>query len=175
MNGADLIAQGLLAAGVHRVFSLSGNQILSLYDALDRAGIAITHTRHEGAAVHMADGWARLTGQVGVALVTAATGHANALGALAMAETGETPLVLLSGHAPYGKAGAFQEMDQRALAQPITRWSATASSAEQLPSLLRTAFTRARANRPGPVSLSLPVDVHEATPHALTEPPIATD
>jgi acetolactate synthase-1/2/3 large subunit len=163
MNGANLIALGLVDAGVRRVFSLSGNQVLSLYDALDRAGIAITHTRHEGAAVHMADGHARLTGEVGVALVTAATGHANALGALAMAESGETPLVLLSGHAPYGKVGAFQQMDQEAVARPITCWSATASSADQLPSLLKTAFARARAGRPGPVSLNLPVDVLEAT------------
>ncbi|HEU5314787.1 MAG TPA: thiamine pyrophosphate-binding protein [Chloroflexota bacterium] len=184
MRGADLVAQALAAAGVRRVFSLSGNQVLSLYDALDRAGIAIIHTRHEGAAVHMADGHARLTGEVGVALVTAATGHANALGALAMAESGETPLVLLSGHAPYGKAGAFQQMDQERLARPITHWAATASSADQLPALLETAFARACAARPGPVSLNLPVDVLEAAapassapsaPSALLDPAHASD
>src|SRR5687767_13525193 len=91
-NGAQLIVQALAEAGVRRVFSLSGNQVLSLYEALDRAGIEIVHTRHEGAAVHMADAWARLTGEVGVCLVTAGPGHANALGALAMAASGESPV-----------------------------------------------------------------------------------
>ena len=90
-TGAGAVARTLAGAGVRRVFSLSGNQVLSLYEALDRAGIGIVHTRHEGAAVHMADGWARLTGEVGVALVSAGPGHANALGALAMAGAGSRP------------------------------------------------------------------------------------
>lgn len=175
VNGAQLIARGLVSAGVRRVFSLSGNQVLSLYEALDREGIAITHTRHEGAAVHMADAWARLTGEVGVCLVTAGPGHANALGALAMAESGESPLVLLSGHAPrehvgaatalsgQAKAGSFQAMDQVALARPLSRWAEVATDAAQLPSLLQSAFARARCGRAGPVSLSLPVNVLEST------------
>ena len=174
MNGAQLVARGLAAMGVRRVFSLSGNQVLSLYEALDREGIGIVHTRHEAAAVHMADAWARLTGEMGVCLVTAGPGHANALGALAMAESGESPVVMLSGHAPLeragaaveemrGKPGAFQEMDQAGLARPVTRWAAVATAVEQLPELLETAFARARAGRPGPVSLSLPVNVLEDT------------
>src|SRR5690349_18765590 len=96
-SGAQVVADWLAAAGVRIVFSLSGNQILPLYDALDRAGIHIVHTRHESGAVHMADAYARLTGQVGVCLVTAGPGHANALGALAMAEAAESSVLLLSG------------------------------------------------------------------------------
>ena len=141
-TGAGAVARTLAGAGVRRVFSLSGNQVLSLYEALDRAGIGIVHTRHEGAAVHMADGWARLTGEVGVALVSAGPGHANALGALAMAGAGESPLLLLSGHAPLARAGqgAFQEMDQVGLARPLTRWAQVARHPGEVAGLVGTAL-----------------------------------
>ena len=178
VTGARLMARDLAARGVRVVFSLSGNQVLSLYEALDREGIRIVHTRHEGAAVHMADAWARLTGEVGVCLVTAGPGHANAMGALAMAESGESPVVLVSGHAPVeggadadggrAKAGSFQAMDQVGLARPITRWAGVATEAAHLPGLIETAFARARAGRAGPVSLSVPVNVLEVEMQAGT-------
>ena len=166
-TGAGAVARTLAGAGVRRVFSLSGNQVLSLYEALDRAGIGIVHTRHEGAAVHMADGWARLTGEVGVALVSAGPGHANALGALAMAGAGESPLLLLSGHAPLARAGqgAFQEMDQVGLARPLTRWAQVARHPGEVAGLVGAALRAAQGGfapgTPGPVHLSLPVDVLE--------------
>jgi acetolactate synthase-1/2/3 large subunit len=164
-TGAAAVARALARAGVRRVFSLSGNQVLSLYEALDRAGVAIVHTRHEGAAVHMADAWARLTGEVGVCLVSAGPGHANALGALAMAGTGEAAVLLLSGHAPLGRAGqgAFQEMDQAGLARPLVRWAEVATSPAALAPLVAHALRAAQQGVPGPVHLSLPVDVLEAT------------
>ena len=117
-RGADLVVEALVAAGVRRLFSLSGNQILSLYDATVGSGIRIIHTRHEAAAVHMADAWGRLTEEPGVALVTAGPGHLNALSALYGALMSESPVVLLSGASPLGQAGrgAFQEMDQAAAA-----------------------------------------------------------
>jgi acetolactate synthase-1/2/3 large subunit len=167
LSGAQLVARALKEAGVRWVFSLSGNQVLSLYESLDREGIRIVHTRHEGAAVHMADAWGRLTGEVGVCLVTAGPGHANALGALAMAGSGESPVLMLSGHAPLtgpgGEtvAGAFQEMDQEGLARPVTRWSAVARRVEEVPGLVEEGLRRARSGRPGPVHLSLPVSVLE--------------
>lgn len=162
-TGAEVVARTLAVAGVRRVFSLSGNQVLSLYEALDRAGIGIVHTRHEGAAVHMADGWARLTGEVGVCLVSAGPGHANAMGALAMAAAGESPLVLLSGHAPIARAGhgAFQEMDQVGLAQPLCRWAQVARRTDGLGRLVGAAVRAAQGEQPGPAHLSLPVDVLE--------------
>ena len=81
-RGADALARALEAAGVKRIFTLSGNHIMSVFDALLDSGIELVHTRHEGTAVHMADAWARLTGMPGVALVTGGPGHANAVSAL---------------------------------------------------------------------------------------------
>src|SRR3989442_4853320 len=97
-RGADLLVDTLASAGVRHLFSLSGNQILSVYDATNGRAIRLIHTRHEAAAVHMADGWGRLTEQPGVALVTAGPGHCNALSALYVALMAESPVVLLSGH-----------------------------------------------------------------------------
>src|SRR5574341_1624206 len=129
VRGADLVVDALAAAGVTHLFSLSGNQILSVYDATLGRRVAIVHTRHEAAAVHMADAWGRLTEHAGVALVPAAPGHLNALSALYGALMAESPVVLLSGAAPLGQAGrgAFQEVDQVAAARPVTKaaWLAT--------------------------------------------------
>ena len=97
-RGADALAATLIAAGVRRVFTLSGNHIMPVFDAALGAGIELIHVRHEAAAVHMADAWARLTGDVGVALVTGGPGHANAVSALYTAAMAESPVVLLSGH-----------------------------------------------------------------------------
>ena len=164
MRGADLLVKGLLAGGVTRIFSLSGNHIMPVYDALVGSGIAVIHTRHEAAAVHMADAWARLTGEVGVALVTGGQGHANAAAALCTAQQGEVPVLLLSGHAPLGQLGlgAFQELDQVAMAAPVTKASWAAQSAAGMAGDVARAFALARGGRPGPVHLSLPTDVLEA-------------
>jgi len=122
-TGADLVVEALTAAGVKNLFTLSGNQILSVYDATNGRAIRLIHTRHEAAAVHMADGWGRLTEQPGVALVTAGPGHCNALSALYVALMAESPVVLLSGHCPRSQIGrgAFQEIDQVAAARPVTK------------------------------------------------------
>ena len=105
MRGADLLVETLVDCGVRHLFSLSGNQILPLYDATIGRDIDIIHTRHEATAVHMADVWGRLTDEPGVAAVTAGPGHFNALSALYMARMAESPLVLLSGHAPIAQLG----------------------------------------------------------------------
>src|ERR1700674_5261036 len=122
-RGADALAQSLSLAGVKRVFTLSGNHIMPVFDAALGAGIELVHTRHEAAAVHMADAWARLTGEVGIALVTGGPGHANAVSALYTASMAESPVVLLSGHAPHDELGmgAFQEMRQAEMAAPVTK------------------------------------------------------
>ena len=120
-NGAVRLVEALTAAGVHHLFTLSGNQILSIFDATIGHGISLVHTRHEAAAVHMADAWGRLTEQPGVALVTAGPGHLNALSALYGARMAESPVVLLSGASPRAQRGrgAFQEVDQVAAAHPL--------------------------------------------------------
>ena len=162
-RGADLVVEALVAAGVRRLFSLSGNQILSLYDATVGSGIRIIHTRHEAAAVHMADAWGRLTEEPGVALVTAGPGHLNALSALYGALMSESPVVLLSGASPLGQAGrgAFQEMDQAAAAAPVAKAAWMASKAERLSEDIAIALDLAKSGRPGPVHVSLPGDLLE--------------
>ena len=163
LRGADVLARALAGAGVRHLFSLSGNQIMPVYDAALDARLSIVHVRHEGAAVHRADAWGRLTGEPGVALLTGGPGHANGVGALYTALSGESPVVLLSGHAPLAELGrgAFQEMAQADLAAPVTKASWTAQRAETLGEDMARALRIARSGRPGPVHVSLPFDVLE--------------
>ena len=161
IRGADILARTLDGAGLHTVFTLSGNHIMAVFDAALGTGLKLVHVRHEAAAVHMADAWARLTGQCGIALVTGGPGHANAVGALCTAQAAEAPLVLLSGHAPTRELGrgAFQELRQADMAEPATKASWTAGSAQALGHELARAVRIARSGRPGPVHLSLPSDL----------------
>jgi acetolactate synthase-1/2/3 large subunit len=159
-RGADALVRALSNAGVRRVFTLSGNHIMSVFDAALEAGISLIHTRHEAAAVFMADAWGRLTGEPGIALVTGGPGHANAVGALYTAAMAESPVVLLSGHAPSGQlgTGAFQEMRQADIAAPLTKLAFTSASADGIARDAATAIRAARSGRCGPVHLSLPTD-----------------
>jgi acetolactate synthase-1/2/3 large subunit len=163
-RGADILARALAGAGVRHLFSLSGNQIMPVYDAALEARLSILHVRHEGAAVHMADAWGRLTGEPGVALLTGGPGHANGVGALYTALAAESPMIMLSGHAPLAELGrgAFQEMAQADLAAPVTKASWTAQRADTLGEDIERALRIARSGRPGPVHVSLPFDVLEA-------------
>ena len=163
-TGAHLLVHALVGAGVPQLFSLSGNQILSVYDATIEQPISILHTRHEAGAVHMADAWGRLTERPGVALVTAGPGHLNAISALYGALMSESPVVLLSGHAPQGQAGrgAFQEIDQVGAARPVTKAAWRVESAASMGEDMARALTIAASGRPGPVHLSLPGDLLEA-------------
>jgi acetolactate synthase-1/2/3 large subunit len=174
-RGADLLVHGLQAAGVTRIFSLSGNHIMEVYDALVGSGIQIVHTRHEAAAVHMADAYARLTGQVGVAMVTGGQGHTNGVAGFPTALAGEVPVLLLSGHAPLKELGngAFQELRQAEMAAPIAKAAWTAQRAEELAADIARAVSLARSGRPGPVHLSLPTDLLEATVEGVAPPPAA--
>src|SRR3984893_839516 len=130
LRGADIVAQSLARLGCRRVFTLSGNHIMSVFDAALDADIDLVHVRHEAAAVHMADAQGRLTGEAGIALVTGGPGHANAVGALCTALAAESPMVLLSGHAAtweVGRAG-FKELLEADMPKPVTKASWTAGS-----------------------------------------------
>jgi acetolactate synthase I/II/III large subunit len=166
-RGADALVKALSTAGVKHVFTLSGNHIMPVFDACIGAGIELFHTRHEAAAVHMADAYARLTGKVGVALVTGGPGHANAVSALYTAQMAESPVLLLSGHAPHDQwgMGAFQEMRQADVAAPLVKMAATAQHPDTLVDELVHAMRVAQSGRPGPVHLSLPTDVLERAAH----------
>jgi acetolactate synthase-1/2/3 large subunit len=163
-RGADALARSLVAAGVRYVFTLSGNHIMPVFDGALDAGLRLFHTRHEAAAVHMADAWGRITGEVGIALVTGGPGHANAVSALYTALMAESPVVLISGHAPYDELGrgAFQEMRQADMASPVVKASWTSAEASAIGADLARAMRIARSGRPGPVHLSVPSDVLEA-------------
>jgi acetolactate synthase I/II/III large subunit len=164
LRGADVVARTLAAAGVRQVFALSGNHVMPLFDAALDAKLRLIHVRHEAAAVHMADAWGRLTGEAGVALVTGGPGHANAISALYTAREGESPVVLLSGHAALGELGqgAFQEMRQAEMVAPVAKASWTVQSGDCLAEDLCRALREAQSGRPGPVHLSLPQDLLEA-------------
>ena len=164
MRGADLVTKALSEAGVTTIFSLSGNQIMPIYDASIDVGIRLVHVRHEAAALFMADAWAQLTGDVGIALIAAAPGFANGLGPLYTARASESPVVFLSGDAPIGQdgQGAFQELTQTAITEPLTKASFRATSADSLGYDVAKAIRIARSGRPGPVHLALPFDVLEA-------------
>ena len=137
---------------------------MPVYDAALDAGLRIVHVRHEAAAVHMADAWGRLTGEPGIALVTGGPGHANAVSALYTALAADSPLVLISGHAPLGELGrgAFQEMRQAEVAAPLAKLSFTARCADTLAADVARALREAKSGRPGPVHLSVPNDVLDA-------------
>jgi acetolactate synthase-1/2/3 large subunit len=164
LRGADIVARSLKRLGCERVFTLSGNHIMSIFDAALDAGLDLVHVRHEAATVHMADAHGRLTGQPGIALVTGGPGHANAVGALFTALGAESPMVLLSGHAATWELGrgGFQELRQADMAAPVTKASWMAASAERFGHDLAEAWRIATSDRPGPVHLSLPSDLLDA-------------
>ena len=168
-RGADALIHSLQQAGVKRIFTLSGNHIMPVFDAAFDAGIELIHARHEAATVHMADAYARITGEPGIALVTGGPGHANAVSALYTAQMAESSVVLLSGHAPNSQLGmgAFQEMRQAEMAAPVTKLAWTSASADALASDMAKAISVAQSGRPGPVHLSLPTDALEGETTAI--------
>lgn len=171
MNGAQLLAGALKSAGVGTLFNLSGNQVMPLYSPLVDAGVDLVHTRHEAGAVHMADAYARLAERPCPVLLTAGPGHANALGAVYVAKMAESPVVVLSGSSELSSAGkgAFQEIDQVAMARRVAKAAWLCRETSRLGDELARAYRLANSGRPGPVCLSLPADVLKDATRA--EPP----
>lgn len=169
VRGADVFARALQAAGVDRVFAMSGNQLMIAFDAFLDADIHPVHIRQEAAAVHMADAWAQLTGKVGVAVVPAGPGFANALSALYTARMSESPVVLIGGHAPVSKwgLGGFQEMPQAELASHFSKASWTVDDPADIARSIGRAIQIATSGRRGPVHVSLPEDVLGASLDSL--------
>ncbi|HVN35677.1 MAG TPA: thiamine pyrophosphate-binding protein [Casimicrobiaceae bacterium] len=172
-RGADRLIGTLARAGVRRIFTVSGNHIMPVFDAALDGGIELIHARHEAAAVHMADASSRISGEIGVALVTGGPGHANAVSALYTALMCESPVLLLSGHAGSSELGmgAFQEMRQADVAAPVTKAAWTCSGADALGDDVALAARVAQSGRPGPVHLSIPFDALEDDASAAPVPP----
>ncbi len=161
LSGGDLVARVLAQAGVSHVFTLCGGHILPIYDGCLREGIRVIDLRHEQAAAHAADAWARLTRNLGVAIVTAGPGVTDAVTGVANAYSARSPVLLIGGAAPLGLRGlgALQEMEQVALLRPITKGSWSVAETRQIPETLTTAIRAALSGRPGPVFVEIPVDL----------------
>jgi acetolactate synthase I/II/III large subunit len=164
VSGAELLARALRAEGVDTIFTLVGDHILPAVDAAFEHGIRFVDTRHESAAMHMADGWARATGRTAVCMVTGGPGHANVTAGLAVTHLVETPVVQISGRPDIAQEGllALQELDQVGMAAPVTKHAGMVRTPAEIPHAVARAFQLARAGRPGPVHLTVPLDVQDA-------------
>jgi len=164
MNGADVLVKELMQHGVTFVTTLSGTGLSYFYVACKRAGLPLVDFRNEQAAAYAADAAARLTRRVGVCAVSAAVGHVSALLGVLNAWFDGSPLLLLSGASEHTLTdmGKFQELDHIPLAAPICKYARLVDRAERIPFYVREAFARATTGRPGPVHLTVPVDVLSA-------------
>jgi acetolactate synthase-1/2/3 large subunit len=160
-HGGHLVARVLSQEGVRNLFTLSGGHIAPIYDGCVEEGIRIVDFRHEQAAAHAADGWARVTLQPGVAAVTAGPGVTDAVTGVANAYYANSPVLLLSGKNPIVEfeMGSLQEMDQVTLLSSITKWARTCYDVRRLADYVATAFRHATSGRKGPVFLDIPIDV----------------
>ncbi len=161
LTGGGLVARVLREAGVGHVFTLCGGHILPSYDGCLTEGIRIVDVRHEQAAAHAADAYARLTRNVGVAMVAPGPGVTDAVTGIANAMAARSPVLLIGGAAPLGLRGlgALQEMDQVPLFRPITKGAWSVAETRQIPEVLTTAIRTALSGRPGPVFVEIPVDL----------------
>ena len=174
LSGGEMIMRALNEEGVKMIFGYPGGAVLHIYDALYQQD-AVEHilVRHEQAAVHAADGFARSTGEVGVALVTSGPGATNAITGIATAYMDSIPLVVISGNVPSHLIGsdAFQETDMIGCCRPIVKHSFLVRSIEEIPSVMKKAFHIARTGRPGPVVVDVPKDMTAPTEKRAFEYP----
>ena len=165
LSGAQMVVEALHREGVEHVFGYPGGAVLPLYDAFYRQTY-FKHilVRHEQAALHMADAYARSTGKVGVAVVTSGPGATNAVTGIATAYADSVPLVVFSGQVatPLIGSDAFQECDTVGITRPCVKHNYLVKKIEDLPRILKEAFYIARSGRPGPVLVDLPKDIQDA-------------
>jgi len=178
LKGAEIVLQCLRAEGVDLVFGYPGGAIMPLYDALDRSGVRHILTRHEQGAVFAAEGYARVTGKVGVAMATSGPGATNLVTGIADAKMDSVPLVCITGQVRSALIGtdAFQETDVFGVTLSLTKWSRLVRTLDEVPEVIAEGFHWARSGRPGPVLIDIPTDILKAkkefsgpakfTPHA---------
>lgn len=159
--GGELVARALAAQGVSTLYTLCGGHVMGIYDGCMNNHIAVIDFRHEQAAAHAADAHARLTRNVGVAVVTAGPGVTDAVTGVANAYEARSPLILIGGAAPLKTKGmgALQEMPQLNMFKDITKAAFTITETEHIPQQMREAFRIALSGRPGPVFIEIPFDV----------------
>src|SRR5438552_1104316 len=161
IHGGWLVAKILKREGVEVVFTLSGGHIAALYDGCKREGIRVVDTRHEQAAVHAAEGWAKCTRTPGVAILTAGPGVTDGVTGVANAYLAGSPILVIGGAAPLSlwDRGALQEMNQIDLLRPITKWARTVHETSRLGEYTASAFRQMLGSKPGPAFLEIPMDV----------------
>jgi acetolactate synthase I/II/III large subunit len=178
LKGAEIVLRCVRAEGVDLVFGYPGGAIMPLYDALEGSGVRHILTRHEQGAVFAAEGYARVTGKVGVAMATSGPGATNLVTGIADAKMDSVPLVCITGQVRSALIGtdAFQETDVFGVTLSLTKWSRLVRSIEEIPEVIAEGFYWARSGRPGPVVIDIPTDILKAkkefsgpakfTPHA---------
>lgn len=161
IHGGWLVARALKREGVEVVFTLSGGHIAAIYDGCLREGIRVVDTRHEQAAVHAAEGWAKSTRKPGVALLTAGPGVTDGVTGVANAYLANSPILVIGGAAPLSlwDRGALQEMNQVDLLRPITKWARTVHETPRLGEYVADAFRQMLSGKAGPTFLEMPMDV----------------
>ncbi|RIK46541.1 MAG: hypothetical protein DCC58_02880 [Chloroflexi bacterium] len=173
-TGGQIVARTLRRLGVEVIFSVSGNQILPIYDAAADAGLRIIHMRHESAAAYAAAVYAERTGQPGVALTSAGPGFIAGLTGVAVAQSMELPMLYLSGAAPLAQRGmgAFQDVAQHRIAGSVCKATLEPPSVERVAATIARGWRTARSGIPGPVHVALPADVLLATSATRLRRPI---
>src|SRR5215213_2197068 len=165
-RGAEVLLHALVSEGVDTIFGYPGGAVLHIYDELWRYRDRVTHylVRHEQGAVHMAEGYARASGRVGVALVTSGPGATNAVTGIANAYMDSTPIVVITGQVPLPLIGtdAFQEVDTVGITRPCVKHNYLVRDVRDLGAIVHEAFHLARTGRPGPVVIDIPKDVSAA-------------
>lgn len=176
LSGAEIVMECLLREGVEVMFGYPGGAILPFYDAMTKyPQIHHVLVRHEQGASHMADGYARATGRVGVAVATSGPGATNLVTGIATAMMDSSPIVCITGQVPRGAIGsdAFQETDVTGVTLPVTKHNYLVMDTHELPYIIREAFYIARSGRPGPVLIDIPKDVqNEIIEFVYPEDPI---
>jgi acetolactate synthase-1/2/3 large subunit len=164
LKGADIVLQCLRAEGVDLVFGYPGGAIMPLYDALEGSGVRHILTRHEQGAVFAAEGYARVTGKVGVAMATSGPGATNLVTGIADAKMDSVPLVCITGQVRSALIGtdAFQETDVFGVTLSLTKWSRLVKSIDEIAEVIAEGFYWARSGRPGPVVIDIPTDMLKA-------------
>ena len=162
ITGSEIISRSLMAEGVENIFTLAGDHVLPTLDDMGSRDFKIWDTRHEQAAVHMADAWGRVTNKLGVSLYTT-PGLANAIPGLANAIHSESPILSISGCAELAELGrgAMQEIDQIGMTKPVTKGSWMVTNPLRIPDMISHAIRVAFTGRRGPVHLTIPVDIQE--------------
>ncbi len=171
-TGAQILMESLKSVGVEHIFGYPGGAVIPVFDVLNKTDFKFILTRHEQAAAHAADGYARITGKPGVVIVTSGPGATNTVTGIATANMDSSPIVVITGQVKTTLIGtdAFQEVDITGIVRPITKHRYLVKNIHDLPRIIKEAFYIASTGRPGPVLIDLPIDISLGTVEKFSIP-----